>query len=60
MNDGFEPPITEASNHSTWLTNVPKMLVYSMANLDLVINPMFDYLFGYGFRVLSVTAVIWG
>jgi len=36
------------------------MLVYSMANLGLVISPMFGYLFGYGFRVLSVTAVIWG
>jgi hypothetical protein len=31
-----------------------------MANQGLVINPMFGYLFGYGFRVFSVTAVIWG
>jgi len=31
-----------------------------MANLGIVINPIFGYLFGYGFRVLSVTAVIWG
>ena len=43
MNDFFEPPITEASSRSAWLTNVLKMLVYSMVNLGLVINPMFGY-----------------
>ena len=26
--DGFEPPVTEDSNRSTWLTNVPKMFGY--------------------------------
>jgi len=29
MTYGFEPPVTETSNHSTWLTKVPKIFGYN-------------------------------
>jgi hypothetical protein len=35
------------------------LLSISMDNLGLVVNPMFGYLFGCGFRVLSVAETTW-